>query len=94
MAEKVQYKVSQSVIDSAKVLAGMDKKMPNREFLNKARSSPKLAHLVKSVVQNGVLHAAVGTEIRRLDRNQKYRADISTADVARAQALGVALPAM
>ena len=51
MEEKQKVKVPKNIIVNAMVLAGIDpKSMTVKAFLDKARSDPKLTHLVKSVV--------------------------------------------
>ena len=63
MAGKQKVKVPKNIIVNAMVLAGIDpKSMTVKAFLDKARSDPKLTHLVKSVVsEDFAIKAAEGT---------------------------------
>ena len=63
MEEKQKVKVPKNIIVNAMVLAGIDpKSMTVKAFLDKARSDPKLTHLVKSVVsEDFAIKAAEGT---------------------------------
>ena len=92
MATKQKVQVPKSVIVNAMVLAGFPKDTPIKTFLDKARSDPKLTHLVKSVVsEDFAIKAAKGVNVSsdRRGRSRKFRVNVPKNIRAQAEAAGV-----